>query len=55
MGYLESRISTFITATIKDKGYDPKSLYPTHGYAVFPGNSSAAAELINEAKAKIHT
>jgi putative methionine-R-sulfoxide reductase with GAF domain len=55
MGYLENRINTFITATIKEKGYDPKLLYPTHGYAVFPGNSSAAADLINEAKAKIHT
>ena len=54
MGYLENRIKTFITAKLAEKGYDPASVFPAHGYAVFPGDSSTAAELINEAKAKIH-
>ena len=55
MGYLENRIKAAITSKLTEKGYDPASLFPAHGYAVFPGNSSTAAELINEAKAKIHT
>jgi hypothetical protein len=53
MGYLEDRIKTFITGKLREKGYDPASFFPADGYAVFPGSSSTAAELIHEAKFKI--
>jgi len=53
MGHLENRITTFVATKLKEKGYDPASFFPLNGYAVFPGDSSTAAELINEAKARI--
>jgi GAF domain-containing protein/GGDEF domain-containing protein len=55
MGYLENRVKEFIAAKFREKGYPDSSLfYPSNGYAVFPGTSASAADLINEAKAKIH-
>ncbi|MCX5752693.1 MAG: GAF domain-containing protein [Candidatus Krumholzibacteria bacterium] len=55
MGYLENRIKEFIAAKFQEKGYGDASVYyPMNGYAVFPGTSASAADLINEAKAKIH-
>ena len=54
MGFLEGRISAFIIDKLKERGYyDPHSFYPANGYALFPGKSETAAELIHEAKSKI--
>jgi GAF domain-containing protein/GGDEF domain-containing protein len=54
MGFLEKRISTYLIEELKEKGlYNLQSFYPVSGYAVFPGSSSSAAELIQEAKSKI--
>jgi putative methionine-R-sulfoxide reductase with GAF domain len=55
MGYLENRIKTVIVTKLKEEGYDSASFFPANGYAVYPGNSSTAADLIQEAKSKIHT
>lgn len=54
MGYLEKRITTFITEKLKEKGFfNADSFFPADGYAIFPGSSSTAAELIHEAKSRI--
>ena len=56
MGFLERRIMDFIAQKLKEKGYyDATSFYPVNGYAVFPGKSSTAAELVHEAKARIES
>jgi GAF domain-containing protein/GGDEF domain-containing protein len=55
MGYLENRVKEFIATKFQEKGYRDIALYyPSNGYAVFPGTSASAADLINEAKAKMH-
>lgn len=55
MGYLENRIKEFIAKRLEEKGYRDTALYyPSNGYAVFPGTSASTADLIREAKAKIH-
>jgi len=54
MGFLEGRITAFITDTLKREGYyDPQTFKSSNGYAMFPGKSETAAELINEARAKL--
>lgn len=56
MGYLEKRITSFITEKLKAEGhYNADSFVPVNGFAVFPGSSSTAAELIHEAKSRIQT
>jgi GAF domain-containing protein len=55
MGFLENRIKTLIATTLKEKGCDPTSVFAADGYASYPGESSTAAELVHEAKSKIHT
>ena len=55
MGFLESRLKELITRKLYDEGYRDPSIYSAaNGFAVFPGSSGSASELINEAKAKIH-
>ena len=54
MGYLEKRITSFITEKLKAEGhFNADSFFPVNGFAVFPGTSSTAAELIHEAKSRI--
>jgi GGDEF domain-containing protein len=54
MGYLENRIKELVAKKLQEKGYyETTGYYPSNGYAVFPGSSATAAELINEAKSRI--
>lgn len=54
MGFLEGRVTSFIIEKLKEKGlYDPHAFYPANGYAIFPGQSETAADLIKEARSKI--
>ncbi len=54
IGYLESRLTEFITSVLKEKGLnDAKTFYPVTGYALFPGTSETPSQLINEAKSKL--
>ena len=56
MGYLEKRITSFITEKLKAEGhFNADSFFPVNGFAVFPGSSSTAAELIHEAKSRLQT
>ncbi|MDD4856506.1 MAG: GAF domain-containing protein [Candidatus Krumholzibacteria bacterium] len=55
MGFLENRIKAFLAAKLAEKGYDPASVFAADGYATYPGESSTAAELVHEARSKIHT
>lgn len=54
MGFLENRLKELISKKLEEKGYHATNgYYPANGYAVFPGTAASAAELINEAKARI--
>jgi GAF domain-containing protein/GGDEF domain-containing protein len=54
IGFLEGRLSKFITEALQQKGYyDPASFYPVSGYALYPGAHETPATIINDAKARI--
>ncbi len=54
MGFLEGRVTSLIIEKLKEKGlYDPHAFYPANGFAIFPGQSETAADLIKDARAKI--
>ncbi len=54
MTYLEDRLRSVIVSALTDKGrFDSASFFPATGYALFPGASSAAADLFSEAVSRI--
>jgi putative methionine-R-sulfoxide reductase with GAF domain/GGDEF domain-containing protein len=56
MAYLEDRIRSFIVSAVTEKGsHDPAAFLPANGYALYPGGSTTAMELFQEAIARMQT
>lgn len=54
MSFLENRVRDFIVMKLKErKLYDPAAFRPGNGYAIFPGGSATAADLVSEAISRI--
>lgn len=54
--YLENRLLEFIADILRKRSlYDEDACCPTSAFAVYPGNSDTAADLIREAKARLGT
>jgi len=54
IGYLEDRLTSFISSCLKKNGlFKPGGFFPDSSFALYPGQSESAADLIEEAKSKL--